>query len=69
MLAAIVVIITSAIRLIFELYQVFQMGPLKYFLDWINWVEVILFTFSIVFVVVFFTDCFCPRYADRVFVG
>ena len=59
-LAAAVVIISSVIRLIMELFQAMQLRVWKYFIDWINWIEMILFTCSILFVVVFFTDCFCP---------
>jgi transient receptor potential cation channel subfamily A protein 1 len=32
----------------------------NYLKDWVNWIELTLFTTSIIFVVIFFTDCLCP---------
>lgn len=63
-LAAFVILISSGIRILMELFQVFQLRVLNYFLDWVNWIELLLFTFSILFVFVFFTDCLCPRYVQ-----
>ena len=61
--AAIIVIISSLVRITFEIFQMFQLRVWKYFLDWVNWIELSLFTLSILFVFVFFTDCYCPRLA------
>lgn len=58
--AAIVVVVSSGVRILMELFQAFRLRVWKYFLDWVNWVELALFTCSILFVVVFFTDCYCP---------
>ena len=59
-LAAIAVIISSAIRIFIELFQFVQLGVWNYLKDWVNWIELTLFTTSIIFAVVFFTDCLCP---------
>lgn len=44
----------------FEFFQ-FVKFRFKYFLDWVNYLEICLFSFSIFFAAVYFTDCFCPR--------
>ena len=59
--AAIIVIISSVVRITIEIFQIFQQRVWKYFLDWVNWMELCLFIFSITFVFVSFTDCYCPR--------
>ena len=59
-LAAIIVISSSVVRLLMELFQVVQLRVWKYLLSWINWIEMILFLCSIMFVFVFANDCFCP---------
>ncbi|CAI8048714.1 Transient receptor potential cation channel subfamily A member 1 homolog [Geodia barretti] len=59
-LAAIVVIVSSGVRIIMELFQMIQLQLLPYFVNWVNWVEMTLFVCSIIFVFTFFTDCFCP---------
>ena len=58
-LTAVVVIFLAVVKLIFEAFQFIKLG-LKYFIDWINYIEVILFSGSIVFAFIFATDCFCP---------
>ena len=35
-----------------------------YWLSWVNWLELTLFTFSAVFVWVFHTECLCPMPAQ-----
>ena len=57
---AVIVIIFAIIKLIFEFFQLVKLG-FKYFLDWINYIEIILFVGSIVFALIFFVDCFCPH--------
>ena len=37
----------------------FILRRLNYVKDWINWMENLIFTFSIIFVWVFHTDCYC----------
>lgn len=57
--AASVVIVVAIIRLLFELFQ-FLTLKLYYLIDWVNWIEVILFICSIIFVFVYPTGCLCP---------
>ena len=54
-----IVIFMALIRLILEVIQLILQFP-RYFLDWINWVEVVLVITSIIFVWVFHVDCLCP---------
>ena len=58
-ICSIIVILMALIRLILEVIQLILQFP-RYFLDWINWVEVLLFVTSIIFVWVFHVDCLCP---------
>ena len=58
--AAGIVIIFAICHLIVELTQLISLG-IRYFLDYANWTEVILFILSIAFVSVFRTDCLCPQ--------
>lgn len=53
------VIVFALLKLLFELIQLIKYR-LRYFLDWVNYLEIILFLFSILFAFVFLTDCFCP---------
>lgn len=46
-------------RLLLEVGQFVLLGR-KYFIDWANWMEVILFICAIVFAWVFHNDCLCP---------
>ena len=73
--AALVTILLSVARLIVEVLQLLHWTQSKnpnccgkrfklyvkweYWLDWTNYLEITLYTFSIAFVVVF-DDCFCP---------
>ena len=54
------VILFSIIRLVMELFQAFQLQLVRYFLSWVNWIELLVFSTSIFFVTTFFTDCLCP---------
>ena len=58
-ISAIVVIISSLCRLVLEGIQFVTQFP-GYVLDWINWMEIVLYLFSIIFVWVFHVDCLCP---------
>ncbi len=51
--------IFSVISLLLELFQLLNL-QLHYFLDWNNYLELILFTGSIAFSFVFKQECFCP---------
>lgn len=57
--SASLVIIIAVIRSFFELMQLL-VSKLQYLFDWVNWMEVITFAFSITFTFVFLTDCLCP---------
>ena len=56
---AILTMIFAVARLIAELFQLLQF-KWEYFLDWVNYIEVPLFTFSIIFCAVFGATCLCP---------
>ena len=61
--AAVVIILCAIVRLASELTQLLGLHAQNwklYVLDWTNWMEVILFFFSILFVWVFHTECLCP---------
>ena len=49
----------ALIRLILEVIQLILQFP-HYFLNWVNWVEVLLIITSIIFVWVFHVDYLCP---------
>ena len=53
-----IVILFALCRLVLELAQIIVLR-LNYVRDWINWMEVLLFVFSIIFVWVFNTECAC----------
>ena len=55
---ATVTILTAFMRLAIEIFQLYS-HPLEYMLDWVNWMEIPLYTFSIVFTFVFATPCLC----------
>ncbi len=58
--SAVFVVVFAIIKLIFEVFQILKLR-LKYFLDWVNYIEIILFIGSIIFAFVFTeTVCFCP---------
>ena len=54
-----VVLILSALRLLFEAFQFINLRH-RYIFDLVNWIEVILYTLSIIFVVVYSNHCLCP---------
>ena len=55
---AAVTILTALVRLAAEIFQ-FVRHPLKYLLDWVNWLEIPLYLLSIIFTFVFATPCLC----------
>lgn len=57
-IAAVIIVALGLTRLIMEMIQ-FILRRLNYIKDWINWMENLIFAFSIVFVWVFHTDCYC----------
>ena len=58
--AAVSVIIFAVVRLVIEVFQLIQLRE-RYIQDWINWMEVALTVFAIMFVAVFNNECQCPR--------
>ena len=57
-MSSVIVLLMGGSRLIFEIIQlIFQ--RLSYITDWVNWVESAQYICSIIFVVVYGTDCFC----------
>ena len=59
--AAVVIIVLAAIRMVMEVLQMIQRRLVNYILDWVNWLEVILFILSIIFAWVFHTRCLCEK--------
>jgi len=53
-----VTILIALMRLGIEIFQLCR-HPLEYLLDWVNWMEIPLYLFSIIFTVVFTTPCLC----------
>lgn len=53
------IVLFSLIRLAMELFQAMQLR-LRYLLSWVNWIELLIFSSSILFVATFLTDCLCP---------
>ena len=58
-ISAVIILISALCRLVLEVMQFISQFP-GYMLDWINWVEVVLFVSSILFVWVFHNQCVCP---------
>ena len=57
---AVFVVLFAIIKLLFEVFQILKLR-LKYFLDWVNYIEIILFIGSIIFAFIFTeTVCYCP---------
>ena len=56
----VLVIMLSIVRLCFEAFQLIHLH-LHYFLDWNNYMELILYCGSIFFAFIFTTECFCPK--------
>ena len=57
-IGAAVIILTVIFRLAVEFFQ-FLRHPLDYLLDWVNWLELALYIYSIIFTFVFVTPCLC----------
>ena len=53
-----VTILTALLLLAVEMIQLCA-HPLEYLLDWVNWLEIPLYLFSIIFTFVFATPCLC----------
>ena len=58
-ISAIVVVILSLFRLFLEGIELVTQRW-RYLLDWVNWMEIVLFLSSIIYVWVFHVDCLCP---------
>lgn len=58
-IAAVIIIIFAVIRILMEAFQMIQLR-LFYFFSWVNWVELLLFICSIIFVWIFHSECLCP---------
>ena len=58
-ISAVIILISALCRLVLEVMQFISQFP-GYMFDWINWVEVVLFVSSILFVWVFHNQCVCP---------
>ena len=58
-ISAITVFISSLCRLLLEGIQFFSQRS-RYLMDWINWMEIVLYISTIIFVWVFHSDCLCP---------
>ena len=54
------VISFAIIKLIFEFIQ-FIKYRIQYFIDWVNYLEILLFVFAIFFSFVYTEDCYCPH--------
>ena len=58
-LMASLVICVALIRLLLESFQLITL-KIAYILNWVNWIELILFPCAILFVAVYRTPCLCP---------
>ena len=58
--AAGIIIFYAFFRLIAEVFQFIHMR-MDYLLDWVNWVEITMCVLSILFALVFHTDCLCHQ--------
>ena len=56
--SSVIVMLFGFARLMFEIIQLIS-NPWSYVKDWINWVECVQYICSIIFVLVYGTDCFC----------
>ena len=57
---AIIVGLLAIIRLLLEVFEFFTLR-IRYFFDWLNYLEVILYSCTIVFIFIFLEPCYCPR--------
>ena len=53
-----VILLLAVARLVFELVQ-FVSQKLSYLKDWINWVEIAQYTCTVVFMAIYWNDCYC----------
>ncbi|XP_019851378.1 PREDICTED: transient receptor potential cation channel subfamily A member 1 homolog [Amphimedon queenslandica] len=54
------VILFAIIKLLFEFIQ-FLKYRIQYLLDWVNYLELLLFVFAILFAFIYTEDCYCPH--------
>ena len=59
-ITAVFVIILALCRLVVEVLQMIQL-KVNYFTDWVNWLEIFMVVFAIIFAWVFNTDCLCAQ--------
>ena len=57
--AGAIVILFAIVKLLFEFFQLVKLS-FRYFLDWVNYLEIILFSCSILFAFIYLDTCFCP---------
>ena len=57
---AIIVGLLAIMRLFLEAFELFTL-KLRYLFDWVNYLEVILYSLTIVFVFIFLEPCYCAR--------
>ena len=58
--AAVIIILLSAFQLVMEVIHVF-LQPQVYLTDLANWIKVPYIACSIIFALIFFNDCLCPK--------
>ena len=58
LVGAAITMLTSFLRLAVEIFQLCR-HPLEYLLDWVNWLEIPLYLFTIFFTFVYATPCLC----------
>lgn len=54
------VILFAIIKLVFEFIQ-FLKYRIQYLFDWVNYLELLLFVFAILFAFIYTEDCYCPH--------
>ena len=59
--AAAITIVFAILRTLGEVFQLCRQ-PLDYLQDWVNWLEIPLYTCSIIFSFIFNTPCLCVHY-------
>ena len=57
---AIIVGFLAIMRLLLEVFEFFTLR-IRYLFDWLNYLEVILYGSTIVFIFIFLEPCYCPR--------
>ena len=56
--AAVIIILFASVRLGLELLQLYKLRT-QYVLEWVNWIEILLYICAIIFVWGFHESCFC----------